>query len=165
MSVIRGLMILGVVSQVIPIRSGHWYTYSNNLQPLLATEKVTHSLPHVVNECQWSIKECWPCKFGNRRVIWLLLDIIKILAASISNTGGDTLPAGFWKWMSIEHQWWLAIHHRLSMGKVASIADKHTTSAKYIFVRAEWLCESGHALSKLSETPWGRMTLCLTWIT
>jgi len=48
----------------------------NVLAAFSGKETATHTLPHVENECQWSINDWWSGKSGDYRVIWLLFDII-----------------------------------------------------------------------------------------
>jgi len=43
-------------------------------------------------------------------VIWSLLQIPNILAAFIGTRESATVAAAFWKWVSMEHRWFLALN-------------------------------------------------------
>jgi len=121
MSVNSASTIFGLVSQVIKKWLGQCHTYSKYWPPLWAEETVTHSLPHLENKCQRSVNNCWSGMSVKYRVIWSLLDILKVLAIILGNRDIGTLPARSWKWASIDSQQVGALHRGWSKRNVAVI--------------------------------------------
>jgi len=63
-------MIFGAVSQVIKTQFGSEYTQWKCWHPLSGKENAKHSLPHLENERQRSIKDFWSSKSGNENATW-----------------------------------------------------------------------------------------------
>ena len=56
------------------------------------------------NERQRSVNDLWFCNYGSYTVIWLLLYITDVLAASIGKNDTNTVTAHFLEWASMEGQ-------------------------------------------------------------
>ena len=67
------------------------------------------------NERQQSVNYILSCKQGICKVNWLLLSISDVLATFKCKTASNTVNAPFWKWVSTQCAWFLALHLGLSM--------------------------------------------------
>jgi len=98
----------------------HWL-FEMYWLPLYSKRGETAFWPNSKTAHPQSTNNYRSCKWSNYNVIWSLLSIIDRLAAFIGRNQSHTLPAPFWKWASMERQWYLAFHHGQSKCDVAII--------------------------------------------
>jgi len=98
--------IKGLHSHILP----KWNYWSS----LMVKGQAIGLWPHSINERQRSANDFWSSKYHDWKLIWLLKHITDEFAACIDRRYGDTVSAPFWKWASMEHQQFVALHPGLS---------------------------------------------------
>jgi len=79
--------------------------------PWWSRQTATCSLCRPENEGQRNVNNCWSCILGQLGGDRLQIVINEVLAAHIGKRERETLSAVSWKWVSMEHQQLLALHH------------------------------------------------------
>jgi len=125
MSVNGASMIFGHATWVFTPPLGCRQSYRNYRPPLSAIQIAIPSLPHLQNERQLSVNDCWSCILGQLGGDRLQTVINGVLATFIGKKETETLPALTWKWVSTECQRLLAFHHGWSQRDVAIMVYIH----------------------------------------
>jgi len=82
------------------------------------------------NEHQWSVNNFWHCILDNPRAVRWHYSIILILAAFLGTNGWDNIAIISSKWMSKEHQQFLALH--VGKGKDWSVTFGHNRTTSHL---------------------------------
>jgi len=111
MSVNGASMISGYASWVIRMPIGCRQSYRNYWPPLNVNQIVIPFLPHLGNERQRSMNDCWLCILANLGGDRLQSVINEVVATFIGKRESQMLAAASSKSASTERQWSLAFHH------------------------------------------------------
>ena len=85
-------------------------------------------------ECQQSLNNFWPCKWGNWNVIWSVSFIIKVLVAFMGKNAIDDITTISWKWASTDNQWFLVCQgHWIVIWSLLCIPD-----VLAVFIGKKW---------------------------
>ena len=117
-------------------RSGRKAT--NKFESLSSQSPIAADIKWTVhqNAPQQSINDQWSCKYGHWKVIWSLLYITYILAASICKTDSDMVNALFSKWATTEREMILAVH--LGLPKWRLVENIHKWSICCLLWQKQW---------------------------